>query len=1129
MTRVFILSALALLAVGGLLLPVSTAQADLTFTLRDYLHHRWQNELVTYRVDKDKVPQPARLLGPEGQPVPVQIRDLGKQAEVAFIVRDLPAEGEVVYTLIKGEPVGRSLVAPQGGVPEAIILDAGKVAVAVPAASERNFPAGTTLAEAPPPLLQVRGPAEQAWIGRGSLLGTVPVKSMRATLVASGPVYAEARTDYVLEGGRYSMTVRVIAGQPVARVTEEFDMPAAAVENAYFRFSVREGLEPQRLAVQGRLWRKRADSQSVWPTSLGGFAGQDFRLERDTDRREVQVIGYVPWWPETVRLITLHGGPSGQALSFFPSRVGDWRNPMGTYLETRGNGDVYLSFPLYVKQTWNNDGVEWGSPYYTGRLEAGWPRTALRRHWTFLVCSEDEAFPGANQSEVARAVLQHSDLPLDKIKDWVFDWPWEQVKYPRLYLDPEKLAEVRQRALALPGGIPGLGQYHTRPLTYILTGDPKVGDELLHAEISANAPPEQWPSWYATAGALPGLRFFVSRLFDNWGYIGFFSPNNAAPMTELLRYDAAMSVAEATAEEKEEMSRLIAFVAQMVFDPDWHAVGSGWHLGNPNMPPRQEHYLGIASRLMPTHPLAAAWAERGAAEQRRLLEDMVRPSGAWRECPHYQFEAAMYPMMQSAVPLRLSGRYDVFTDPRLKKTMTYLVNMLTPPSPRFKDGEKKLRVLPAFGNGSWEFMPLTGWVAAMTAEQDPEFSRLMMWAWHEQGRPSWFQMSPLVLQPDLPAEQPELKSALFEGFGAVLRSGFPSEDETWMAFRHGNCIEHYNYGDQGSFMLYAKGAPLVLHFGSQYTPYFQGAWHFNRACFNHRPVRADEPAAEMLRGFGLDPANYSWGTEGWQDLDASSYVMNTKGFASFASADYAHGEQIQTEQGAVGKDPDQPLPPNTPIPTMAIPETHWNRRVLLLKDPDPLAPNYYLIRDDFTTEGEAFPGEWNIWTLAENVQFQDNRALVTSKYGVLLEVFMAEPAQPQWNTRQATNQFVAGPSAPYVVEKPWIEVLTNLRAHAAPGQGFLAVLYPRKVGEPAPTFEALAGGKGVKVVTPKGTDWAFLSEEPVRWTGEGLSFSGTAGAIRRLGDKYTVVFLEPGEATVNGRTVKAEQAQEVGL
>ena len=408
------------------------------------------------------------------------------------------------------------------------------------------------------------------------------------------------------------------------------------------------------------------------------------------------------------------------------------------------------------------------SPYYTGRLEKGWPQSALRRHWAFDLAPEAEAFPAAGQSAVARDVIKYSDLPLDKIKDWTFEWNWEGIKYPRLYVDPDKLPEIRKRAQQIPGWDTGLGQYFSRPLTYVLTGDAKVGDELLHA-----MPGEQTASWMANAGAIPGLRFLVSNLFDNWGYVGWASPNNAAPMNELVRFDAAMSVPTATEAEKAEMQELAAFVAQMVYDPDWHAVGSGWHLGNPNMPPRQENHLGVASRCLPTHPLAQAWAERGAAQQKRLLDDMVKPSGAWRECPHYQFEAAMYPMMQAAVPLKLQGTYDVFADPRLKLTLNYLVSILTPPDPRFKSGVQKLRTLPAFGNGSWEFMPLPGWVAALSAQDDPEFSKLMMWAWEAQGNQSWFDMSQLVLDPTLPMKQPELKSALFEGFGGRATLGLP--------------------------------------------------------------------------------------------------------------------------------------------------------------------------------------------------------------------------------------------------------------------------------------------------------------------------------------------------------------------
>lgn len=1106
---------------------VTTACGDVTFTIKDHLHHQWRNELVTYRVEKAKVPDPARLTGPDGKVVPVQVRDLGKAAEVSFIVRDLPADGQVSYTLSGGAAVGRPMTET---LRHGLLLDSGQVAALVPVAGETKAAPGQTLGDLPAPLLAVRK-ADGPWLGAGRLVGDLPAQSVKTTLVAAGPVYAEVRTDYTLEGGRYSATVRVISGQPAVLVAEEFDMPAAAAEKCFFQYDLKEGFEPQRLAVLGRLWRKRTDQKAIWPNAYGqASGGTDYKLDFDADRREVSCIGYSTWWPETVRLMTLHGSPTGQALSFFPTRIGQWRNPMGCYLETRQDGSLYLSLPLYVHQSWQYDGVDMPSPYYTGRLEKGWPKTALRRQWALALTPEAEAFPAEGQSAVAQAVIKYSDLPLDKIKDWTFEWNWEGVKYPRLYVDPDKLAEVRQRAQQIPGWDQGLRTYYTRPLTYVLTGDPKVGDELLHAKMSG-------PQDFAVAGCLPGLRFYVSNLFDNWGYVGFPSPNNATPMIELVRFDAAMAVAEATEAEKAEMQKLAAFVAQMVYDPDWHAVGSGWHLGNPNMPPRQEHHLGAASRALPTHPLAKAWAERGAAELQRQLADNVKPSGAWRECPHYQYEAALYPMMQSAVPLKLAGSYDVFADPRLKKTMVYLMNILMPPDPRFKAGIQKLRTLPAFGNGSWEFMPVTGWVAAMSAQEDPAFSRAMMWAWEAQGNQTWFNMSQLVIDPTLPMEQPELKSALFEGFGAILRSGFPSEDETWMAFKHGECVEHYNYGDQGSFMLCAKGAPLVLHFGSTYTPYYQGSWYFNKVCFNHRPLaETDGEAFQTIRSFGLDPANYSLGTEAWEDKSLDSYLMNTRGFFSGTQADYAHGEQVQKAQGVVGKDPGQQLPPNTALAVVPIPETRWNRRIALLKDPDPLAPNYFVLRDDLIGQGN-FPGEWNIWTLAESVQTQGNAAVVTSKYGVIMDVFMAEPLQPQWAVQQvtalpsptATSSFLAGPSHQYAVEKPWRETHTNLRALQAPNQGFLAVLYPRKTDQPAAICSALADGKGVKVVTTRGTDWIFLSEVPVKWSGEGLSFAGTAGAIRKAVDKWTVVFFEPGEATVNGKTVKADKAQEVVL
>ena len=91
---------LALAFCGG-----SAAMADHRFTLRDYVHRPWNDEFVTYELDADAVPVSPILRGPAGESVPVQItRPPNGRIEVAFIVEELPADGELIYTLMEAEP-----------------------------------------------------------------------------------------------------------------------------------------------------------------------------------------------------------------------------------------------------------------------------------------------------------------------------------------------------------------------------------------------------------------------------------------------------------------------------------------------------------------------------------------------------------------------------------------------------------------------------------------------------------------------------------------------------------------------------------------------------------------------------------------------------------------------------------------------------------------------------------------------------------------------------------------------------------------------------------------------------------------------------------------------------------------
>ena len=152
---------------------VSVCAAQERFELRDYLHHTWRNELVCYQVDPQRVPRPARLVGPGGEAVPVQVTPQpDAQVEVAFVVDGLPADGVAAYELTAGESPGEDMLGFERG---ALVLDAGPVAVRVPDVGVAHFDDPVPLDQVPAPLLQVRGRSGE-WIGQGRMAGSVAVQ-----------------------------------------------------------------------------------------------------------------------------------------------------------------------------------------------------------------------------------------------------------------------------------------------------------------------------------------------------------------------------------------------------------------------------------------------------------------------------------------------------------------------------------------------------------------------------------------------------------------------------------------------------------------------------------------------------------------------------------------------------------------------------------------------------------------------------------------------------------------------------------------------------------------------------------------------------------------------------------------
>jgi len=72
-----------------------------------------------------------------------------------------------------------------------------------------------------------------------------------------------------------------------------------------------------------------------------------------------------------------------------------------------------------------------------------------------------------------------------------------------------------------------------------------------------------------------------------------------------------------------------------------------------------------------------------------------------------------------------------------------------------------------------------------------------------------------------------------------------------------------------------------------------------------------------------------------------------------------------------------------------------------------------------------------------------------------------------------------------------------VRVTETPGRPLLTVLYPCRKGEPAPAFQTLADGRGVRVALGQATEDVFLATDPAGEAG------GQAVVVR--GGRKTVI------------------------
>ena len=534
---------------------LSAGPTPKTVTIRDYIGVDWTEELVHYALTFEPGALPGRAVARVevvgGAAIASQVSEVERHDDGSirsmkvWFFADVPANGAVTYRITPGAVGPTESGATVSTHPETIEL-----ATKAPQKIAIRLPAGAREYDWPVPAQEVPGPIQSLRLPSGAALGPgrfeVPfrVKSYRAEVIASGPLFAEARVHYVFDVGYWTFRARVLKGCPMIIVEEEFDTGYGGqkwdrVDRFYSLVLNDRGFKPTQGWYTGRsgkaefhdLLRERPQDLLTKETSghIAASAGtkvNGYTLSFKKDRDDYYLAPW-PTWSFRVGTMVRFVAPGGDAVGFAALNTVKWRNALSLRFRVDTGGKLMASLPLQVyEQGWPSEGYGRTSVHATGRALFVPDSTARRHYGVMLSAAEDET---QNRIEsLLRLSVKLGSHPLDVVKDWTLDWP-----------DP--LAKE------------------------------KWAGESTEAGCEALRLMRQWRDWKRTTG-----------------HFGLYSMWNHRALTS-IRYEPVSAVIDSpdklTAAERRELRRLCAYQGYVLNSLEHFPYGVGCHLGNPNGKP----------------------------------------------------------------------------------------------------------------------------------------------------------------------------------------------------------------------------------------------------------------------------------------------------------------------------------------------------------------------------------------------------------------------------------------------------------------------------------------------------------------------------------------------------------------
>ncbi len=1095
-----------------LLLPVGVSAAP-TFTLTEYLGEDWTQELVSFPITVPGDLDPARLAVKEaaGRTIPAQfVPDKpGSRAGRIYFLVDLPPNAQQTWTLVRGEgqPPTDLLFQPGAG---AATLGNSRLAVECPWAEIAQRP----------PILAVR--LADGAVGKSAPLHSpLQLAAFSSETLAEGPVFAKVRLSYTFEGDKhYVCEITAIAEQPVILISERSDL----MEKPEFLEGTRPAEAPQGNYVMQAYGKRLREQGSYWTLSLDGL---------QPDRIAWQPLGNVwgrkpaegePWgtFPRPTE--------PGPLVTLNPSH-GEWWMNVAQWAGAYSTGGKSFVGLLAL-----NAGA-WQQPHQNiivlendeaGKLQAVLPLNGGSRNWALYAGDRDEniaipgeeppgeTWPGRQYARPAQlATIKYGLLPLDTVKDWALEFPDPPgVVFPHIYATAAALPAIRKRIAETP-----VLKKHVDRLAGIWNSyrDQKTDDYpfyqnwVIYFRGVDNLYLATGDESYAKDAAkllIARLRYYVHQTHAGIGVSGYRWSHNygmfhltTGPLPISLREaDMVLGSPSVTPEQKRQIRALLAFWGELFASRDY--APPGYNHGNTDMVVSLRMVQGMIGSVLNGHPRAQDWAQV-------CYEGLTRALEEGHHLPNYSQDEwygslSLEMVTLGAMLLKRAGFHDLFKNQLLRDGLDFYGQLTVPYDQRNNGGY----VVP-FGNGQGPWTRSVMWAdaAAAVVKEDPAFAGRLMWYWNRCGQPGTFRTGDRDdfgwaslgwVDATLPAENPRLASKYLPGWGALFRSGYGTDQETFLALQLGKPAGLNGYNAEGGFHLVAQGQPLCLIFGlrSWDAGVHKGhanatlqRWLANRPSFNYRSEN-EGGTGKLLEWSSGSRADLASGEWKFSRLVEYGPLGPAEGPDRLElTRPRPHDDSVQ-----VGFSKEERVPPIT-----------WRRHMLFVKDFDPGGPNYFVLRDVADTQ---VPWDWSLWCLASDSLATPTGAQFTGKLGVDLDLVPLTPVP----------ELVTGAYGP---EKgfggDWRQRLYQAQLPAGPGQ-MAALLYPRGHDQPAPQITPWAEGAGARLVIGEETHYVVLADAPGEVRADGQTLVGRAGVIRQR-EGVTILTLLSGTQIGSGEVL----------